>query len=82
SSTAKQAVLDSTEKLRGYANDLSCCRWASLLSLLAEDEWTRTGRSCGLCDNCVAAKVHEVCPPHVHDRACPPPVEKNSTTAH
>ncbi|KAL1520774.1 hypothetical protein AB1Y20_022339 [Prymnesium parvum] len=56
---AKQSVLASTEKLRGYAKDTTGCRWALLLSLLGESDWVRAARSCGLCDNCVAAKTHK-----------------------
>ena len=48
-----ERVLESTEKLRGYANNTSDCRWVALLRLMGE---TAPFAACGTCDNCVRRK--------------------------
>ena len=55
---ARQAVLASTASLRKYASECTSCRWATLLALLGEDQWTRSGTTCGVCDNCLSATAH------------------------
>ena len=53
---AKERVLASTERLRGYANNTTACRWVALLGLMGE---RADFNACGACDCCVRKKQFE-----------------------